>query len=353
MKKFTVILIGIFVLLTGCSSSESSTKDPDKQSDSALKIKSGYYVISKGETPEKDKGKLALEISLKNKKDKKIDFSSSDICLYDDEENKIEPIDFYSGDEDYKTLVSTKLSAGKSTSGFLTFQVDKNKKYDLCYEPSDEEKDTKVKVTASKYPDHSEKIKELTNSYVEQVFLRKSKNEKKKSLKIGNDIHKEATDYKQFFMDQQKQALEHYEPSSSEMEKYVDSFISANQKMTQVEYKVDELTPNRAVIYMKPKTLQVIKVDTRDISKRYIDQYQGQYSGDNNELSKDIEKYILQEVPAKFDETEPILPPLMKNEGLKLILNKKDKKWYMDTEDYPENDDFEKIKYIFMGQADV
>ncbi len=355
MKKIRIVLVVSLLMMGGCKTdpeSGDSTKQSSKNA--AVHVKSGEYITAEAKERQEGEKLLALELTVKNKASKSQKISTSDFSLYDDEGNKIDWQHIYTDDDAFKQLKTSKIGSEKSVTGYLVFPVAQKKNYELAYEPeSDEEEDLKVRITPKDYPDHSEEMKQLVSSYVDQVFLEKEVDSKESKLTLGNDTKQDNIDFRQQYMDALKQALQYYEPSSNELENVVTHYIDANAQNSQIEYTVSEVTPHRAVVHIIPKIVHLANIDNSEAANKFIEESIGKYNGDTEAIGRDAEKYLMQEEPKLYQGIEASLPPKMKPEGYTVILTKQQGKWTLDTSDSPENQDFPEIIKAFMGAADV
>ncbi|MBS7577396.1 MULTISPECIES: DUF5105 domain-containing protein [unclassified Enterococcus] len=358
MKKLFLGLVTCFAVLqlAACGGSSSKTKEESASADASIKVNSGTYVVTEDSSSSDDEGMLALNVSITNKTKKSMNFlGTSDIALYDSKDNKIDAENIYTDDSKFKLFNTSKIAANKSASGYVVFEVNKNEKYELRFAPysvdGDDEKEIVLKIDSSKYKDESDNLKAASQQYIDAVFLGKASDDASKNkVELSNDLEGEKTTFKEQFSKAVKKDFDYYEPSTAELGTLVDSFIAANQKKAKVEYNVSELTPNRAVIYVKPETINISDIDTESIMDKFVDENQDKYDGsDYDKIYQDAEKYLLQQIPTKIEETNISTPDYMDGEGYKMILTKDDKKWSVDSSDSSKNYEFDYIKSAFMG----
>ena len=80
---------------------------------------------------------LALQVEIKNNRDKQFSFTSRDITLYNEKDEKVEPIQIYESDSKTKFMsYGDSISKGKSVAGYVVYEVDKDAKYELHFAPS-------------------------------------------------------------------------------------------------------------------------------------------------------------------------------------------------------------------------
>jgi hypothetical protein len=382
MKKR--ILLGsvavVAMLFAGCGSNDSKGKTIDKpeakSSNTAVSIKSGTYVLNQDNKVSENEGLLALEVSIKNSSKEKLSISKEDLTLYDEDGNKISGENIYTDDSSFKQIDYTSLSSGKTQNGYVIFNVEKDKKYELHYVPaypiSEEEQkaeEIELKVDPSKYYDPSEDFKKMTESYVSQVFLGKAaeqakeneekdtdKDEKKDKedevkYELSNNLTTEHNEFNSAFSERIKKMTDYYEPSTAEAEKIVTDFEAANQKKAKVTYEVAEMYPNKAIVYVRPEVISFDDVDTDAIENKFVDENRGKYDEDSDydKIYQDAEKYILQQLPTTFEQTKISTPEYMNGEGYKVTLTKEKDKWTLDSSNSSKNYDFNQMYNGFMG----
>ena len=67
------------------------------------------------------------------------------MSLYDSKDEKVEPERVYSDSDKFKTLSYNDLAKGKTISGYVVFEVDKDQKYELHYSPASYTTEDEVK----------------------------------------------------------------------------------------------------------------------------------------------------------------------------------------------------------------
>lgn len=375
MKKkmlLGTITLASVMLIAGCGNNgNEKTADGQttaKSKSAAVSIKSGSYILPGEKTASENEGYLALEVSIKNNTKDTLDISSNDIALYDEDDNKISEESIYTDDSAFKKMSYEKLSGGKTANGYIVFKVEKDKKYELHYskltfDEKKKEKDIELKIDPKKYQDPTEDLKKMTETYVNQVFLGKaaeatedsSSEDKQDSKKaevyaLSNNLEAEHTDFKQKFADNLKKDFDYYEPSAGEVGKVVDAYKAANQKKAKVTYQIAEMFPGKVTVYVKPETINFDDVDTDSISEKFVSENKGKYEIiDYDKIYQDAEKFILQQLPAKFDQAPVSTPEYMKGEGYKVKLTKENGKWTLDSSDTSSNYGYNELKASFMG----
>lgn len=355
MKKEILfsMTVGTVLLLGACGDKGTATKPAVESQNTTVKIKSGTYVLQDGDKVKDGEGYLALDVSVKNTSKSSIDLSAQDFSLYDKKDNKISEKNMYSDDDSFQSFEGNSLSTGKSVDGYVVFPVDKDQKYELHFIPetggSKKDKEITLKVDASKYHDDTDNIKQLADQYVSQVFLNKAAaNEKKNQLKLTNDLEKEKNDFNQQFSTRLKKEFTDYIPSDAELGKTIDGFKATNQKKAKITYTIDQLFPTEASVYVSPEVINFDEIDTDSIISQFVDENEGKYE-DYDKATQDAEKYLLQQLPSKFDSATVSQPSDMEGQGYKVNLTQKDGKWTVDSSKADNNYDYQSLASSFMG----
>lgn len=359
MKKNLLgsIFILSFFLFTACGSNQTSQNSGKKEASSkeaTIKVVSGTYILQEGDSINDDEGYLALDVSIKNNSKDSMNIVQDDLNLYDKEGNKAANKDIYTSENDFRTLQIENLSGGKSTKGYVIFKVDKDKKYELHYAPviSDSDKKNKdivVDVNAKDFKDSSDQVKKASEEYLHKAFL--GKDTDKKSDLISNDLIQEHSEFNQKFSEELKKNFDSYVPSDDEINTLITKFEEANQKKAEVNYEVEALFPNKAIVSIKPTIISFDDVDANSIGESFVEQNEGKYD-DYDKAVQDGEKYLLQQLPTKFDQVTPRQPQYMPKDGYKLILTKDKDRWKINTDSSNDNYQFDDLKSIFMGGLD-
>ncbi|AOF49326.1 DUF4352 domain-containing protein [Tetragenococcus halophilus] len=363
MKKRNVIklvMLASTLALAGCGGSDNNAEEDNsegKTEDATVKINQGDYVLQDGETVEDGEGYLALNVGIKNNTEETLQVSASELSLYDSDDNQISNADIYTDDDDFEMFRGTNLSGGKSTSGYVVFKVDKDKKYNLQYAPTasqDEEADAEeveIALDPSDYNDPSEDVQEVMDQYISQVFLADENTEDSDSdtqVQLENNTEEEHADFNQSFIDELKNEFDAYSPSDGELQKAVEAFEKTNQEKANVEYTMASLTPTHASVYVKPEVIDFNKIDFEAITNKFVDENKGKYD-DYEKAQQDAEKYILQELPEQLNEEDVEQPQYMSADGYKINLTQEDGTWTVDTSDSNDNYDYKGLISGFMG----
>ena len=382
--KHSALLLTALALVACGNSKKASDNGTASNSNFEVSVKDGMYVLPKDE--DSNSHYLALQVEIKNNRDKQFSFTSQDIALYNEKDEKVEPIQIYESDSKTKFMsYGDSLSKGKSVAGYVVYEVDKDAKYELHFAPSfyDDVKenqkgknDVAIKVDPSQYEDTIDEAKEAMKNYVDAVYLdgentggasnvsftndktqivaledKKSDNKKsddkkseekkddkksedKKSSKdsdvITNDVKVDREEFIKKFIESFGKGFYNYKPSDSELRTFAEAYIKANAKRAKVDYKVKTYLPDYAVIYVRPETIDLDNLNVHELSRKFYEENKGKYSS-YSEAMKAGEKYILENAPSQFDSTPLDTSDNMQKEGYEIKMTKKDGKWTIDT----------------------
>ena len=383
LKHSALVLTALALVACG-NSKKASDNGTASNSNFEVSVKDGMYVLPKDE--DSNSHYLALQVEIKNNRDKQFSFTSQDIALYNEKDEKVEPIQIYESDSKTKFMsYGDSISKGKSVAGYVVYEVDKDAKYELHFAPSfyDDVKenqkgknDVAIKVDPSQYEDNIDEAKEAMKKYVDAVYLdgentggasnvsftndktqivaledkksddkksddKKSeekkddnKSEDKKSSKdsdvITNDVKVDREEFIKKFIESFGKGFYNYKPSDSELRTFAEAYIKANAKRAKVDYKVKTYLPDYAVVYVRPETIDLDNLNVYELSRKFYDENKGKYSS-YSEAMKAGEKYILENAPSQFDSTPLDTSDNMQKEGYEIKMTKKDGKWTIDT----------------------
>jgi len=388
LKHSALVLTALALVACG-NSKKASDNGTASNSNFEVSVKDGMYVLPKDE--DSNSHYLALQVEIKNNRDKQFSFTSHDITLYNEKDEKVEPIQIYESDSKTKFMsYGDSLSKGKSVAGYVVYEVDKDAKYELHFAPSfyDDVKENKkgkndvaIKVDPTQYEDTIDEAKEAMKKYVDAVYLdgentggasnvsftndktqivaledkksddKKSddkKSEEKKDDKksedkksddkkssndsdvITNDVKADREEFIKKFIESFGKGFYNYKPSDSELRTFAEAYIKANAKRAKVDYKVKTYLPDYAVIYVRPETIDLDNLNVYELSRKFYDENKGKYSS-YSEAMKAGEKYILENAPSQFDSTPLDTSDNMQKEGYEIKMTKKDGKWTIDT----------------------
>ena len=388
LKHSALVLTALALVACG-NSKKASDNGTASNSNFEVSVKDGMYVLPKDE--DSSSHYLALQVEIKNNRDKQFSFTSQDITLYNEKDEKVEPIQIYESDSKTKFMsYGDSLSKGKSVAGYVVYEVDKDAKYELHFAPSfyDDVKENKkgkndvaIKVDPSQYEDTIDEAKEAMKKYVDAVYLdgentggasnvsftndktqivaledKKSDNKKSDDKKseekkdgnksedkksddkksssdsdvITNDVKADREEFIKKFIESFGKGFYNYKPSDSELRTFAEAYIKANAKRAKVDYKVKTYLPDYAVIYVRPETIDLDNLNVYELSRKFYDENKGKYSS-YSEAMKAGEKYILENAPSQFDSTPLDTSDNMQKEGYEIKMTKKDGKWTIDT----------------------
>ena len=389
LKHSALVLTALALVACG-NSKKASDNGTASNSNFEVSVKDGMYVLPKDE--DSNSHYLALQVEIKNNRDKQFSFTSHDITLYNEKDEKVEPIQIYESDSKTKFMsYGDSLSKGKSVAGYVVYEVDKDAKYELHFAPSlfDDVKenqkgknDVAIKVDPSQYEDTIDEAKEAMKKYVDAVYLDgentggasnvsftndktqivaledKKSNDKKSDDKksddkksddkksddkksddkkssndsdvITNDVKKDREEFIKKFIESFGKGFYNYKPSDSELRTFAEAYIKANAKRAKVDYKVKTYLPDYAVVYVRPETIDLDNLNVHELSRKFYDENKGKYSS-YSEAMKAGEKYILENAPSQFDSTPLDTSDNMQKEGYEIKMTKKDGKWTIDT----------------------
>ena len=178
LKHSALVLTALALVACG-NSKKASDNGTASNSNFEVSVKDGMYVLPKDE--DSNSHYLALQVEIKNNRDKQFSFTSHDITLYNEKDEKVEPIQIYESDSKTKFMsYGDSISKGKSVAGYVVYEVDKDAKYELHFAPSfyDDVKenqkgknDVAIKVDPSQYEDTIDEAKEAMKKYVDAVYL--------------------------------------------------------------------------------------------------------------------------------------------------------------------------------------
>ena len=379
LKHSALVLTALALVACG-NSKKASDNGTASNSNFEVSVKDGMYVLPKDE--DSNSHYLALQVEIKNNRDKQFSFTSHDITLYNEKDEKVEPIQIYESDSKTKFMsYGDSLSKGKSVAGYVVYEVNKDSKYELHFAPSfyDDVKENKkgkndvaIKVDPSQYEDTIDEAKEAMKNYVDAVYLdgentggasnvsftndktqivaledkksddkksddkksddKKSDDKKSSSSSdlITNDVKADREEFIKKFIESFGKGFYNYKPSDSELRTFAEAYIKANAKRAKVDYKVKTYLPDYAVIYVRPETIDLDNLNVHELSRKFYDENKGKYSS-YSEAMKAGEKYILENAPSQFDSTPLDTSDNMQKEGYEIKMTKKDGKWTIDT----------------------
>ena len=359
--KHSALLLSALALVACGAQKKASDNGTASNSNFEVSVKDGMYVLPKDE--DSSSTYLALQVEIKNNRDKQFSFTSQDITLYNEKDEKLQPIQIYESDSKTKFMsYGDSLSKGKSVAGYVVYEVDKNAKYELHFAPSfyddikensKKNNDVAIKVDPSQYEDNIDEAKDVMKKYVDAVYLNgessgggtnlsatdnksqvvalaDDKKSSDNSAEFTNDAKADKEEFIKKFTESFGKGFYNYKPSDSELRTFADAYIKANAKRAKVDYKVKTYLPDYAVVYVRPETIDLDNLNVHELSRKFYEENKGKYSN-YSEAMKAGEKYILENAPSQFDSTPLDTSDNMKKEGYEIKMTKKDGKWTIDT----------------------
>ena len=392
LKHSALVLTALALVACG-NSKKASDNGTASNSNFEVSVKDGMYVLPKDE--DSNSHYLALQVEIKNNRDKQFSFTSQDIALYNEKDEKVEPIQIYESDSKTKFMsYGDSLSKGKSVAGYVVYEVDKDAKYELHFAPSfyDDVKenqkgknDVAIKVDPSQYEDTIDEAKEAMKKYVDAVYLDGENTggasnvsftndksqivalEDKKSDKKSNDKKsddKKSEEKKDDKKSEDKKSDDKKSSNDSDVitndvkadreefiKKFIESFSKGfyNYKPSDSELRTFaeayiKANAKRAKVDYKVKTylpdyaVVYVRPETIDLDNLNVYELSRKFYDENkgkyssySEAMKAGEKYILENAPSQFDSTPLDTSDNMQKEGYEIKMTKKDGKWTIDT----------------------
>lgn len=375
--KHSALLVSALALVACGSTKKASDNGTASNSNFEVSVKDGMFVLPKDE--DSSSSYLALQVEIKNNRDKQFSFTSRDITLYNEKDEKVEPIQIYESDSKTKFMsYGDSISKGKSVAGYVVYEVDKDAKYELHFAPSfyeDIKEDSKknndvaIKVEPSQYEDHIDDAKEVMKKYVDAVYLNGESSgggtnlstsdnktqvvsladDKKSSdgdAEFTNDVKADREEFIKKFVESFGKGFYNYKLSDAELRTFAEAYIKANSKREKIDYKVKTYLPDYAVIYVRPETIDLDNLNVYELSRKFYDENKGKYSN-YSEAMKAGEKYILENAPSQFESTPLDTSNSIRKEGYEIKMTKKDGKWTIDTSS--KNYDLKDMARTFRG----
>ena len=375
--KHSALLVSALALVACGSTKKASDNGTASNSNFEVSVKDGMFVLPQDE--DSSSSYLALQVEIKNNRDKQFSFTSRDITLYNEKDEKLEPIQIYESDSKAKFMsYGDSISKGKSVAGYVVYEVDKDAKYELHFAPSfyddikensKKNNDVAIKVDPSQYEDHIDEAKEVMKKYVDAVYLNGESSgggtnlstsdnkaqvvsladDKKSSdgdAEFTNDVKADREEFIKKFVESFGKGFYNYKPSDAELRTFAEAYIKANSKRAKIDYKVKTYLPDYAVIYVRPETIDLDNLNVYELSRKFYDENKGKYSN-YSEAMKAGEKYILENAPSQFESTPLDTSNSMRKEGYEIKMTKKDGKWTVDTSS--KNYDLKDMARTFRG----
>ena len=100
--KHSALVLSALALVACGSNKKASDNGTASNSNFEVSVKDGMYVLPKDE--DSSSHYLALQVEIKNNRDKKFSFTNRDITLYNEKDEKVEPIQVYESDSKTKFM---------------------------------------------------------------------------------------------------------------------------------------------------------------------------------------------------------------------------------------------------------
>ncbi|WP_162921718.1 DUF5105 domain-containing protein [Listeria costaricensis] len=337
------------MMLAGCGGTSDQEKEKETgKTETAetsnfakVKVEDGSYAIAP-EIAEDDLSTLALTIKVTNTGKGKLDVMPENFELYEDgSDEKVKPEDVYAGDEidtfDYETI-----SADKTETGTVFFNVDPKKEYKLVYEAYNDEGDTKeveLALDLTQYEDSKKAFDESEkagNAFLDVQLLGKE-NENYDKL-VGND--KEQT--KAELLDEYQKENEDYlfydlDLSDEDYENCFNSFISTQGKRAKLDIELAAQYEDQAAL-----SIEIDEALSEDSISDLYSQYENDYTESTDDYDYEAgEEYAFSKYAEILEKSD------LKSESseLYLYLEKKDGKWTVDL----KNDNNERTISALLG----
>ena len=132
--KHSALLLSALALVACGAQKKASDNGTASNSNFEVSVKAVCFVLPKDEII----FKLPCTSSRNQEQcDKQFSFTSQDITLYNEKDEKLQPIQIYESDSKTKFMsYGDSLSKGKSVAGYVVYEVDKDAKYELHFAPS-------------------------------------------------------------------------------------------------------------------------------------------------------------------------------------------------------------------------
>ncbi|MGX6979928.1 DUF5105 domain-containing protein [Vagococcus elongatus] len=337
MKK-RLVSLGIIGLLTlvGCGGGNGGGNAGSKSKAGNVEIKEAYFF--KPVEADEDADYLILDLKVTNK-------LSDGVYLYSDkfsltekgDDTVIEPLDL--GYNSNVKVIEGEVASGKSKTGLISFEIEKDKKYTLNVSLSGVEKDEVIEIALNpnkyeKTKKEFEKTEETAKIFIESAFYQKE-NEAYDEL-IGTDKQQVIDIVKKEFNNNMKDYLfSRYHPSDEELEKAFTEYVKQQAERGELNVTLESYYGETAAVKVEFKGINsdVVSSDFNDIESEYRE---------NNDFDfTKAEEYAFNkfnEVYAQADIGEP-------RDDQFLLMKKKDGKWLFDfkSDDSYENQRFIKI----------
>lgn len=393
MKKIAQIALASslsLLLLTACSSGEKGDGVSKKETSGlSVEILEGEFVTPPDKTNRSSKDYIAVKVKLKNNTDSTVEIFTSDLTLYDEDGEEVEPSMVWDNTESVHMLDTTSLSKGKTSTGYVIYEVSKKvTDYEMKVSAfkkgkgSMDDLEVEVKFSTDEFVDKREQALELAKTYINGVFLNgnseikasestalssengkadlvslshksKTKSKDKDKTKVepfelGNDIEEEREDFIKNFVNDLDGNWDYYKPTEEERTKLALAYINENAKRAEVDFKIKSYLPGVVTVYVRPNLVDLSTIDTYNLIRDYVKSKGDSAFSDYSAAQKEAEKYIFDKLPEYFATASLSTPSYMPTEGYAITFVEDDGVWIFDSSER-YNFDYENLVEAFSG----
>lgn len=394
MKKIAQIALASslsLLLLTACSPDQKGDGVSKKETSGlSVEILEGEFVTPPDKTSRSSKDYIAVKVKLKNNTDGTVELFRSDFTLYDEEGEEVEPTDVWDTTESVNMLDTTSLPKGKSSTGYLFYEISKKvTDYEMKVSGYKKRKtsmdDLEVEVTFStdEFVDKREQALDMAKTYINGVFLNgnsdikasestalssednssnvvslshKAKNKtkdkkskvKEEAFELGNDIEEEREDFIKYFVAELDGNWNYYKPTEEERTRLALAYINENAKRADVDVKIKSYLPGVVTVYVRPNLVDLSTIDTYNLIRDYLKSKGDSALSDYATAQKEAEKYIFDKLPEYFATASLSTPSYMPTEGYAITFVEDDGVWVLESSER-YNFDYENLVEAFSG----
>lgn len=394
MKKIAKIALASslsLLLLTACSPDQKGDVVSKKETSGlSVEILEGEFVTPPDKTSRSSKAYIAVKVKLKNNTDGTVELFRNDFTLYDEEGEEVEPTDVWDTTESVNMLDTTSLPKGKSSTGYLFYEISKKvTDYEMKVSGYKKRKtsmdDLEVEVTFStdEFVDKREQALDMAKTYINGVFLNgnsdikasestvlssedsrsnvvslshKAKNKtkdkkskvKEEAFELGNDIEEEREDFIKHFVAELDGNWNYYKPTEEERTRLALSYINENAKRADVDVKIKSYLPGVVTVYVRPNLVDLSTIDTYNLIRDYLKSKGDSALLDYETAQKEAEKYIFDKLPEYFATASLSTPSYMPTEGYAITFVEDDGVWVLESSER-YNFEYENLVEAFSG----
>lgn len=348
MRKLGKVLVGFSVLLmiSACSNGKLGNNKKAASSNRivSLKVNGASYIKPEDEKADKDEAFLAVDVEIKNKSKKTLNYDQSSFALYDKNDEKVALTSTSINDDSFSMIKKDHLNAGKKTHGYLIYEVKKNEKYELHFEPAnrekDKEKDLVLKINTTQYKDELDNSKEAVKAFIDTIFM--GKENKNYEKLVANNKETEDKAFYKFYIDKFGTEEMTYKPTDAEYKKVFQLVRNKFAQDSEIKYEIESCYPLKATILVRPTSLDDDSMmdETSKIAEKFLDQTDKDYNS-KEDLYRDMQKYLVEHYEEIFKNTKMSESPSY-DEGYVVTLTRKKvgDKWKIDADYHTEKPDF-------------